>query len=71
MRNYIIPLDINSLINNIDLEYSDVLNSIDKNIELILLTYYGEHYYSLDYGSPIFDILFDKNFIPSRSNARF
>ena len=56
---YKIPLDLSGAIAGNDLPTCDLNNSISKNLELIIMTKFGEHRSNVSFGCEIWDLDFE------------
>jgi phage baseplate assembly protein W len=56
---YKIPLQLKNALEGIDLETHDLRHSISKNLELMIMTRFGEHRCDQTYGCEIWDLDFE------------
>ena len=57
--NYKIPLQLSKVIEGHELPACDLLHSVNKNLELIITTKFGEHRSDLTFGCEIWDLDFE------------
>lgn len=72
-RYYKIPFDFGSLLdaNHQEVALCGELDSIDQHIELLIMTYPGEHFFDRSFGSGIWDMDFERIVSPNVWKARF